>query len=275
MENYNLTAELKKIASGITSTDPNTELGNINSGVGNLDTAMQGVATAINGISIPNPGSNIDGVATAIGNISIPNTGSNIDGVATAVDNLAGGKDLGDIETILTTMNGNIANLGSNHITNILEAPGTGTGYQVWYGTGNMTPLSNQASKTSYTDTNNIGATNLQSAVDRLSKFDTFASSTYDTSKLDGVVAQRRGYIISVKINIKGGLTARTWFNGVATGLPVEWCPTISIPFVGCRIGSAQDLGKTCSGAIDSNGTVTFIEGGLVVGHEVYIVYII
>lgn len=106
MENYNLTAELKKIASGITSTDPNTELGNINSGVGNLDTAMQGVATAIGNISIPNPGSNIDGVATAIGNISIPNTGSNIDGIATAINN----KSIPDPNTQL----GNIANAINN-----------------------------------------------------------------------------------------------------------------------------------------------------------------
>lgn len=106
MENYNLTAELKKIASGITTSDPNTELGNINSGVGNLDTAMQGVATAINGISIPNPGSNIDGVATAINNKTIPDPSSNIDGVANAINN----KTIPDPTTAL----GNIATAINN-----------------------------------------------------------------------------------------------------------------------------------------------------------------
>lgn len=166
MENYNLTAELKKIASGITSTDPNTELGNINSGVGNLDTAMQGVATAINGLSIPNPGSNIDGVATAINNKTIPDNTSNITAVANAIVSMAGGKDLDDLIAILTNMNGNIANLGSNHITNILEAPGTTTGYQLYYGNGDIIPLPNAANKTSYTDTNNIGVSDTQGAID-------------------------------------------------------------------------------------------------------------
>lgn len=88
MENYNLTAELKKIAGGITSSDPNTNLNNINNGVGNLDTAMQGVATAINGLSIPNPGSNIDGVATAIGNISIPDTTTALGNIVTALQQI-------------------------------------------------------------------------------------------------------------------------------------------------------------------------------------------
>lgn len=222
MENYNLTAELKKIASGITSTDPNTELGNINSGVGNLDTAMQGVATAINGLSIPNPGSNIDGVATAIGNISIPNPSTNIDGVANAVDNLAGGKDLGDIESILTTMNGNIANLGSNHITNILEAHGTNTGYQVWYGNGRMTPLSNQAEKTSYTDTNNLGATNVQGAIDKLSGL-TAGDVTLNGTYFSGYGSwQKVGKHVSVFLEIStiANLPNTNWVTKLITNLP-------------------------------------------------------
>lgn len=272
MENYNLTAEIKKISGAINNSSPNTELGNINSGVGNLDTAVQGVSTAINGLSIPNTGFNIDGVATAINNKTIPDNTSNITAVANAIVAMAGGKDLDDLIAILTTMNGNIANLGTNHITSITADYFE---YIAHYGGGAMVSIPNESRYCQYTDNNNIGATDVQGAVDSLSKFDTFTSTSYDTSILDAVVAQRRGNIISVRLNIKGGLTASTWFNGVATGLPVEWRPTISIPFIGCRIGSAQDLGKTCSGAIESNGNATFIEGGLTVGHEVYVVYVI
>ena len=185
MENYNLTAELKKIASGITSSNPNTELDNINNGVGNLDTAMQSVATAIGNISIPNTGSNIDGVATAIGNISIPNTGSNIDGVATSIDNLAGGKDLGDIESILTTMNGNIANLGTNHIIDLVPMPG---GYSVAKGGGGVYFLPNEGRYTSYTDTNNIGATDVQSAIDFFGSYSE-GDATLNTTYLSGQIS--------------------------------------------------------------------------------------
>lgn len=199
MENYNLTAELKKIASGITSTDPNTELGNINGNMGNLDTAMQGVATAINGISIPNPGSNIDGVATAINNKAIPDPSSNITAVANAIVSMAGGKDLDDLIAILTTMNGNIANLGSNHIVNILEAQAIGaTGYQVWYGNGHMTPLQNRAEKTSYTDPNNIGATNVQSAIDKLGSFTTGSLTINSAYATGNAFYQKFGRVVTV-----------------------------------------------------------------------------
>lgn len=201
MENYNLTAELKKIASGITTSDPNTELGNINGNMGNLDTAMQGVATAINGISIPNPGSNIDGVASAITNKSIPDPSSNITAVANAIVSMAGGQDLSDLITILTTMNGNIANLGSNHIVNILEAQAIGaTGYEVRYANGRMTPLQNRAEKTSYTDTNNIGATNVQGAIDKLSGVTNGALTINSNYATGSAFYQKCGKVVTVFI---------------------------------------------------------------------------
>lgn len=222
MENYNLTAELKKIASGITTSDPNTELGNINSGVGNLDTAMQGVATAINGLSIPNPGSNIDGVAEAINNKTIPDNTSNITAVANAIVSMAGGKDLDDLISILTTMNGNIANLGSNHITTILEAPGTSTGYQVLYGNGNMTPLTNQAEKTSYTDTNNLGATNVQGAIDKLSEI-TSGDVTLNGTYFSGYGSwQKVGKHVTVFLEITtiANLPNTNWATKLITNIP-------------------------------------------------------
>lgn len=223
MENYNLTAELKKIASGITTSDPNTELGNINSGVGNLDTAMQGVATAIGNISIPNPGTNIDGVATAITNKNIPDPSSNITAVATAVDNLAGGKDLGDIETILTTMNGNIANLGSNHITNIVANP---SGYLMYKGDGTVTPLPNKAEYTTYTDTNNIGATDVQGAIDKLSGYSE-GYGTINSTYLNGRVSWNKiGRVVSVYCDFTtiANLPNTDYVVKLISGLPPILC---------------------------------------------------
>ncbi len=221
MQDYNLTAELKKIATGVSTSNPNTELGNINNGVGNLDTAMQSVATAIGNISIPNPGTNIDGVATAITNKTIPDPSSNITAVATAVDNLAGGKDLGDIETILTTMNGNIANLGTNHITDLIPTTG---GYIMGRGSGLTALLPNEARYTSYIDTNNIGATDVQSAVTKLSTYaygSATLNSTYITS--GSVIYQQFGKVVTVTIqNIRfSSLPASASFtDAFATGLP-------------------------------------------------------
>lgn len=219
MENYNLTAELKKIASGITSTDPNTELGNINSGVGNLDTAMQGVATAINGLSIPNPGSNIDGVATAINNKAIPDPSSNITAVANAIVAMAGGQDLSDLITILTTINGNIANLGTNHITSITADYFE---YIAHYGGGAMVSIPNESRYCQYTDTNNIGATNVQGAIDKLSGL-TAGDVTLNGTYFSGYGSwQKVGKHVSVFLEIStiANLPNTNWVTKLITNLP-------------------------------------------------------
>lgn len=220
MENYNLTAELKKIASGITTSDPNTELGNINGNMGNLDTAMQGVATAINGISIPNPGSNIDGVASAITNKSIPDPSSNITAVANAIVAMAGGQDLSDLITILTTMNGNIANLGTNHITDLIPMTG---GYSVGRGSGAISFLPNEARYTSYTDTNNIGATDVQGAVDKLSGFN-YGNLTINSAYATGrAMYQKFGKVVTVFLSdivFTAQPPSGSWATALVSNLP-------------------------------------------------------
>lgn len=288
MENYNLTAELKKIASGITTSDPNTELGNINSGVGNLDAAMQGVATAINGISIPNTGSNIDGVATAIGNISIPNTGSNIDGVATAIGNISipdTTTALGNIVTALQQINiqaiatdsvavngsrwnpaGNyVADLdlfweGIGHVnTSTLHHPqGSGHGIVIaarngagaiqiyipidaytdhtdptvymrftqyadlgnWVNPWDYLYLDSYYMK--YTDNNNIGATDVQGAIDKLSGY-TSGDVSLNGTYFSGYGSwQKVGKHVSVFLEIStiANLPNTNWATKLITNLP-------------------------------------------------------
>lgn len=220
MENYNLTAEIKKISGAINNSSPNTKLGNINSSVGNLDTAMQGVATAINGLSIPNPGSNIDGVATAINNKTIPDNTSNITAVANAIVSMAGGKDLDDLIAILTTMNGNIANLGSNHIIDIVEHPG---GYLMYKGDGAAIPLPNQAKYTTYTDTNNIGATDVQGAIDKLSGATNGTLTINSNYAAGSAFYQKCGKVVTVFIAdlvFRAQPPSGAWSTPLISGLP-------------------------------------------------------
>ena len=131
------------------------------------------------------------------------------------------------------------------------------------------------ASGVGYTDTNNIGATNVQSAIDTISKVDTFTSTTYDTTKFGAVIGYKYGNVVTLRVLVNGGLTSNTWFNNSATGLPAKWRPRVTTPLGGVRISTVNDVGKLTYGSLQPDGTITFIETGYNASHDVEVVYIV
>lgn len=269
MENYNLTAELKKIAGGITSSDPNTNLNNINNGVGNLDTAMQGVATAINGLSIPNTASNIDGVATAIYNKSIPDPNTHLADIVTAVQQI----NIQAVATDSVAVDGTRWNPAGNYIADLdlfwegighvntstlhhpqssghgiviaarngagaiqiyipIDAYNDNTEPEIWMRFTQYADLGTwvnawdilkyPASHIKYTDTNNIGATDVQGAMDKLTGL-TAGDVTLNGTYFSGYGSwQKVGKHVSVflEINTIANLPNTNWSTKLITKLP-------------------------------------------------------
>lgn len=278
-----------------------TAIGNII--IPNTGSNIDGVATAINNKTIPDPTTALGNIVSAIQNINItavPTDSVALDGSRW---NQAGNyiADLNLFWEGMGHVNTSTLNHPQSNGNGIVIAARNGAGavqvyIPVYAYSSNTDPrffarftqyadLNQWANpweevyynsyQVMYEDNNNIGETDVQGAIDKLSAVQTYTSTTYDSSVFSSVKAYKQGNVVTLIIAVRGGLAASTWMNDKATGLPTGWRPRIATPFSFPRITTMGDLGKVISADIGINGTVSFIEHSFNNTHTIAATYIV